>query len=83
MTDIQRIIVGLDRHKISYFTREADGGNTELVCYEPYVTHNESTNDLEILCYVYHWIDTYDINGKFLNHRVYEGTYTKELDTSL
>ena len=59
------------------------GGVTEerkfIICYSPYITYNYKEDKSIIHCYVYHWKDTYDKNGKFISHHPYEGVYTNKL----
>lgn len=80
MTDFEKCTAALDKVGACYFTRTKENGNKELICYSPYISYNFEKDDVDIHCYVYHWIDTYDANENFISHEVYEAAYTSELN---
>jgi len=85
--DLERCSALLDKENAPYFTRETtleDGSTgTELISYSPYYKYDSEHNILDISCYVYNWCDTYDKDGNFLKHEVYECTYSTELDKDI
>lgn len=88
-SDLDNCIESLKSCGATYYTRDIitnyyDGSSektgTELVCYSPYMTYDYKKGEPFIHCYVYHWKDEYDIDGKFISHTPFEGLYTSELD---
>lgn len=77
--DFTRDVASLRKCNANFFTR-ADKDGIAVVNYDPYLIYNKETQAYEPSCYVYHWCDTYDPNGNFIKHEVYECTYTTELD---
>ena len=80
MTDFEKCKAALDKVGACYFTKFGENNTNKLVCYSPYVSYNFEKDEVEIHCYVYHWVDTYDADGNFISHEVYEAAYTEELD---
>ena len=82
-SDLESCIDSLKSYNAAFFTRPAEEGGTEVICYSPYLVHNSESGELEVRCYVYNWIDRYDANGQFVDHYAYEGVITEELDENI
>lgn len=80
--DLERCMASLDTLHAAYFVRDIPDGK-QLIHYSPYVSLDHYENTAYVRCYVYHWCDTYDADGNFIDHKVYEGTYTTELDKTI
>lgn len=83
MSDFEKCKTGLDDFNVNYFTRELENGNIQLVHYEPYCVYDSETGEVKPVCYAYYWCDTYDSEGNFIIHEVYESTFSYTLDTSI
>ena len=74
--DISTCLDALTSAGAPHFIRDTEDGGSAVVCYSPYVTVDYDTGEIITHCYVYNWVDTFDKDGKFIKHEVYECAYS-------